>query len=49
MDIVYFDFSEAFDKLDHGILLHQLKALGITGNLGMWFFIFSFCKAPMRN
>ena len=37
---VYLDFSKAFDKVDHGILLHKLKALGITGNLGMWFYNF---------
>ena len=40
MDMVYLDFSKAFDKVDHGILLHKLKALGITGNLGMWFYNF---------
>ena len=26
--------------VDHGILLHKLKALGITGHLGIWFFNF---------
>ena len=40
VDMVYLDFSKAFDKVDHGILLHKLKALGITGNLGMWFYNF---------
>ena len=40
VDMVYLDFSKAFDKGDHGILLHKLKALGITGNLGMWFYNF---------
>ena len=40
VDIVYLDFSKSFDKVDHGILLHKLKALGITGNLGMWFYNF---------
>ena len=37
VDMVYLDFSKAFDKVDHGILLHKLKALGITGHLAMWF------------
>ena len=40
VDMVYLDFSKAFDKVDHGILLHKLKALGITRNLGMWFYNF---------
>ena len=40
VDMVYLDFSKAFDKVDHGILLHKLKALGITGNLRMWFYNF---------
>ena len=34
---MYPDFYNAIDKVDHGILLHKLKALGITGNLGVWF------------
>ena len=29
-----------FDKVDHGILLHKLRDLGITGRLGLWFFYF---------
>ena len=37
---MYLDFSKAFDKVDHGILLHKLKALRITGHLGIWFFNF---------
>ena len=38
--MVYLDFSKAIDKVDPGILLHKLKALGITGNLGMGFYNF---------
>ena len=33
MDSIYLDFAEAYDKVDHGILLHKLKALGITGHI----------------
>ena len=33
VDMVYLDFSKAFDKVDHGILLHKVKELCITGNL----------------
>ena len=40
VDMVYLDFAKAFDKVDHGILLHKLKDLGITGKLGVWFFQF---------
>lgn len=36
VDIVYLDFAEAFDRVDHGILTHKLKALGIMGKLGVW-------------
>ena len=40
VDMIYLDFSMAFDKVDHGILLHKLRDLGITGRLGLWFFHF---------
>ncbi len=36
IDMIYLDFAKAFDKVDHHILLHKLKALGITGKLGIW-------------
>ena len=34
------DFSKAFDKIDHGVLLHKLRYMEITGNLGIWFHSF---------
>ena len=40
VDKIYLDFSKAFDKVDHGVLLHKHKDLGITGKLGIWFFQF---------
>ena len=36
VDALYLDFSKAFDKVDHLILLRKLKALGITGKLYSW-------------
>ena len=37
VDMVYLDFSKDFDKVDHGIILHKLQAVGITGNIGICF------------
>lgn len=39
-DSIYLDFLKAFDKCDHGILLHKLKKLGIIGKLGVWIHCF---------
>ena len=36
VDMIYLDFSKAFDKVDDGIVLHKLRDLGITGNMGVW-------------
>ena len=33
IDMIYLDFSKAFDKVDHGVLLHKLRDMGIAGNL----------------
>eukprot|EP00111_Clytia_hemisphaerica_P005573 TCONS_00016170-protein len=32
-DVVYLDFSKAFDKVDHSIVLRKIKKLGIDGKL----------------
>ena len=36
VDAIYLDFSKAFDKVDHNILLVKLKRLGISGKLLKW-------------
>ena len=35
-DLIVLNFAKAFDKVDHGILLHKLRAMGIKGKLGVW-------------
>ena len=35
-DAIYLDFSKAFDKVDHGVLLHKLRKLGVCGKFGTW-------------
>ena len=36
VDSFYLDFAKAFDKCDINLLLHKVKALGISGKLGRW-------------
>ena len=40
VDMAYLEFSKAFDKVDHGIFLRTLRAVGITANIGIWLFHF---------
>ena len=35
-DVIYLDFSKAFDKVNHGLLLKKLKHYGIGGKLLDW-------------
>ena len=34
VDAIYLDFSKAFDKVEHGVLLHRLREFGISGQVG---------------
>ena len=36
VDVIYLDFSKAFDKVDHRILLHKLKINRVRGQLLNW-------------
>ena len=36
VDVIYTDFSKAFDKVETGVLLHELKDCGVTGKIGCW-------------
>ena len=40
VDMVYLNLAKAFDKVDHGVLLHKIKTLGITGRLVVWLYHF---------
>lgn len=37
VDAIYTDYSKAFDRIDHNILLKKLLNLGISGDLYRWF------------
>ena len=34
VDVIYLDFSKAFDKVDFLVTLRKIYLLGITGNVG---------------
>ena len=36
VDVIYTDFSKAFDTVETGVLLHELKQCGIRGKVGCW-------------
>ena len=40
VDTIYLDFSKAFDKVDHRILMKMLNSIGIHGKIGRWIYSF---------
>ena len=40
VDVIYLDFSKAFDKVDFLVTLRKIKLLGVTGNIGKWIYSF---------
>lgn len=51
VDSIYTDFSKAFDKIDHSILIDKLNSLGIHGELVRWVrsYISNRCQAVKLN
>ena len=47
VDIIYTDFSKAFDKVETGVLLHKIKDCRISGKVGLW--LSSFLDANSRQ
>ena len=45
-DVIYTDFSKAFDTVETGVLLHDLKEYGM-GKVGCW--LASFLDPMNRN
>ena len=40
VDVIYLDMWKAFDQVDHGLLLHKARDLGISGEIGHWLHAF---------
>jgi hypothetical protein len=36
VDVIYLDYSKAFDKVDHQLLLAKMKLYGISGKVYSW-------------
>ena len=47
VDVVYTDFSKAFDKCENNVLLHTLRECGVKGRVGIW--ISSFLDPKARK
>ena len=47
VDVVYTDFSKAFDTVETGVLLHELKQCGVKGRVGCW--LASFLDSKSRK
>ena len=44
VDVVFVDFSKAFDRVPHGRLIEKLKSVGISGSILRWITNFVTCR-----
>ncbi|CAH2105767.1 unnamed protein product [Euphydryas editha] len=51
VDVIYTDYSKAFDRIPHDILLNKLEMIGIHGDLLRWFasYVDNRCQAVVIN
>ena len=49
MDVIYTDFSKAFDKCETNVLLHTLKQCGVMGRVGLWLSAFLDPSSRMQS
>lgn len=46
-NVVYLDFAKNFDKVDHGILCHKLKSIGVGGKVVIW--LYNFLRSRLQT
>jgi hypothetical protein len=49
VDVIYTDFSKAFDKCETNVLLHTLKQCGLMERVGLWLSAFLDPKSRMQS
>ena len=49
VDVIYTDFSKAFDKCETNVLLHTLKQCGVLGRVGLWLSAFLDPSSRMQS
>ena len=47
VDVIYTDFSKAFDKVETGVLLHKIRECRVSGKVGCW--LASFLDSDFRQ
>ena len=48
VDVIYTDFSKAFDTVETGVLMHELRNCGVQGRVGCWLSSFLDSKSRLQ-